>query len=58
MMSQKHEKVCTTLNYIKYLVILISAVTCRVSISAFASLVCFSVGIASSEVELKVGGVT
>ena len=38
LISKKHKKVCTTLNYIKYIFILAPTITRRVSISAFASL--------------------
>ena len=38
LISKKHKKVCTTLNYIKYLFILAPTITRNVSISAFASL--------------------
>ena len=36
LISKKHNKVCTTLNYIEYIFILVSAITGCVSISAFA----------------------
>ena len=39
LMIKKHKKVCTTLNYIKLSLILISPITGCVSISAFAFLV-------------------
>ena len=39
LMIKKHKKVCTTLNYIKLSLILISLITGCVSISAFAFLV-------------------
>ena len=38
LMSRKHKKVCTTLNYIEHFFILASTVTGCISISAFASL--------------------
>ena len=53
-MSKKHKKVCGVLSYIEDLLILASAVTGCVSISAFASLVCISKGITSSAVRLKI----
>ena len=37
LMSKKHKKVCTTLNYIEYFLILACTITGCVSISAFAS---------------------
>ena len=50
-MSMKREKV---LNYIEHLIILISAVTGCILISAFASLVGIPVGITSSAIGLKI----
>ena len=50
-MSMKHKKV---LNYIEHLIILISAVTGCILISAFASLVGIPVGITSSAIGLKI----
>ena len=38
LMTKKHKKVCTTLNYIEHFLILASVVTGCISISAFASL--------------------
>ena len=43
-MSKKHKKVCGVLNYIRHLLIIFSAVTGCVFISAFTSLVCIPVG--------------
>ena len=37
--SEKHKKVCTTLNYVEHFLILCSIITGCISISAFASLV-------------------
>ena len=53
-MSRKHNKVCTTLNYIEHFLILASAVTGFISISAFVSLVGIPVGIMSSVIGLKI----
>ena len=39
-MSEEYKKTCKYLNYVEHLLILVSAVTGCVSISAFASLVC------------------
>ena len=39
LMSRKHKKVCTTLNYIEHCIILASAFTGLISISAFTSLI-------------------
>ena len=44
LMSKKHKKVSTTLNYIAHLLTLASAVTGFVSISAFGSLVGIPIG--------------
>ena len=53
-MSRKHNKVCTTLNYIEHFLILTSAVTRFISISAFVSLVGIPLGIMSSVIGLKI----
>ena len=53
-MSRKHNKVCTTLNYIEHFLILASAVTRFISISAFVSLVGIPLGIMSSVIGLKI----
>ena len=45
LMSKKHKKVCTILNYIEQLLILASVATGRISISTFASLIGISIGI-------------
>ena len=47
-------KLCKYLNYVEHLLVLASAITGCVSISASASLVCVPVGITTSGVELKV----
>ena len=52
LMSKKHKKVCTTLNYIEYFLILASAITGCTSVSAFASLLCIPIGITSSAIQL------
>ena len=49
-MSEKYKKICKYLNDVEHLLILASIVTGCVSISAFASLVVFPVGITSSAV--------
>ena len=46
------------LNYVEHLLILASTVTGCVSISAFASLICVPVGIASSAVVIKMCAIT
>ena len=54
LMSRKHRKVCTTLNYIEHFLILASAVTGCISISIFASLLSIPIGITSFPIGLKV----
>ena len=49
LMSKKYKKVCATLNYIEHFLILVSAVTGCISISAFASLLDIPVGITNYE---------
>ena len=53
MISKKHKKTCTALNYVEHLLISVSMVTGCVSIF-FASLIGIPVGIASSAVGLKI----
>ena len=53
MMSKKHTKVCTTLNYIEHFLILSSTITGCVSIFAFASLNSISIEITSSAIGLR-----
>ena len=50
-MSRKHNKLPTTLNYIKHFLILASAITRCISIYAFAS---WPIGITSSAIGLKI----
>ena len=57
-MSNKHKKVCTTLNYSEHFTILASTVTGCISVSAFASLVFIPIGITSSAIELKIFAIT
>ena len=54
LMSKKHKKVCTTLNYIEHFLILASTITGCISISAFASSFGIPVGITSSVIGLKI----
>ena len=54
LMSRKHRKVCTTLNYIEHFLILASTITGCISISAFASLLGILIGITSSEIGFKI----
>ena len=58
LMSKKHKKVCRVLNYIDHSLIVISAITGRISISAFASLVGIPIRIMSSATELKICVIT
>ena len=53
LMSKKHKKICTTLNYIEHFLILASTITGYISISAFTSLIGIPVGIASPAKGLK-----
>ena len=53
-MSEKFKKTCKYLNYVENLLILSLAITACISISAFAWLVCVSVGITSSAVGPKI----
>ena len=47
-LMRRHKKICMALNYFAHLLILVFAVTGRVSISAFASLVSIPINIMSS----------
>ena len=58
MKSFQHEKFCRVLKYINTLLIVTSTITGCVSISAFASLVGTSIGIASSTIGLKIYAIT
>ena len=58
MISRKHKKICTTLNYIEHFLILAPAITGGISISAFASLVGIPIGITSSAIGLKICAIT
>ena len=53
-MSKKQKQVRRVLNYIEYLIILVSTVTGCVSISAFASLVGIAIAITTSATGLKI----
>ena len=57
-MSKKHKKSCKVLNYIDNLLIVVSTITGRVSISAFTSLVGIPIGITSSAIALKICAIT
>ena len=56
LMSEKHKKVCATVNYIEHFLILGSTITGCVSSSAFASLLCIPIGITKRRKEGE-GGV-
>ena len=58
LMSKKHKKVCTTLNYIEQSLILAYTITGCVSISVFASLIGIPMGITSSAIESKICAIT
>ena len=53
-MNKKHQKICTTLNYIEHFLILASTITGCVSISAFSSSVGIPVEITISGIVLKI----
>ena len=56
--SKKHNKVCRVLNYIEYLLILISTVTGFFSIFSFTSLVGIPISITNSGIGLKICVIT
>ena len=56
-MCEKYKKTCKYINYPEHLFTLVSRVN-RVSISAFASLVCVPVGITSSALGIKICAIT
>ena len=43
-MSKKHKKICTTLNYVEYFLILASTIIGCASIAVFVSLICIPIG--------------
>ena len=57
-MSKKHKNVCTTLNYMKHFLILLSVVTGCIPISAFLSFLGIPIGIKSSALGLKICVIT
>ena len=57
-MSGKHKNVCKPLNYFQTFLVFVSVVSVCALISAFVSLVGITVGIASSEVTLKICEIT
>ena len=52
-MNEKYKKTCKYLNYVEHFLIISSAITGCISISAFASLVAISVGITSFAVGIN-----
>ena len=54
LMSSKYKRVFTTLNYIKYFLILTSTITGCIWVSDFASLLDISIGITSSPIRLTI----
>ena len=54
LMSEKYWKTCKYLNYVEYFLILSSAITGCISISASGSLICVPGGIMSSAVLIKI----
>ena len=57
-MSEKYKKTCKYLNYVELLLILVSTITGRASLSAFALLVCVPVGTTSSALGIKICAIT
>ena len=58
LMSRKHKKVCTTVNYIKNFLVLASTITRCIPILAFASLISIPIRITSSAIGLKTCAIT
>ena len=57
-MSEKYKKTCKYLNYVELLLILVSTITGRASLSVFASLVCVPVSTTSSALGIKICAIT
>ena len=57
-MSKKQKKVCATLNYMKYFLILASTMAGCISVSASASLIGISLGISSFVIGLIICAIT
>ena len=53
LISKKHKKACTALNYVEHFLILASTITGCISISSLASLLGVPTGITSSAIGLK-----
>ena len=58
LMSRKHKKICTTLNYIEHFLTLAFTITGCISIFAFTSLIRTPIGITSYAIRLKISAVT
>ena len=58
LMNKKQKKVCPTLNYMRYFLILASTMTGCISVSASASLIGISLGISSFVIGLKICAIT
>ena len=58
LISRKYKKVCTTVNYIKHILILASTITWCISISAFAPLPGIPIWRSSSAIGLKICAIT
>ena len=58
LLSKKHRKLSTFLNYIAHLLIVISTITECVSISAFAFLLGIPISVTSSGIGLKICAIT
>ena len=58
LMSKKHKKICTTLNYTEHFLILASTITGCVFISAFAHLIGIAIGTESSAIGLSICAIT
>ena len=57
-MSNKQERVWTTLNYIEHFLTMASTITGCISISVFTSLIGIPIGITSSAIGLKICAIT
>ena len=58
LMTRKHKKVCTILNYVENSLISVYTITECISLSAFTSLIGIPIGITSSAIRLKIGAIT
>ena len=58
MMNKKHKKVCITLNYIEYFLILASTITGCISVFAFTPLLSILMRVTSFAIGLKISAIT